>query len=236
MEQRMARKKKEVRTDNAVAQPVENSGQTAAAFASEKLELIGSAPDSENLRETGIIPESSVTHHNQLDKATEFNPAELEKPKPFITNPSSVRREPLAERDWTKYADPNPRQSVKWADGYEIAVQESKSRQTVEIQFGDGSTRDKPQNFPAIKEVVTKAGMHFNGTNAWVIELETPPSKYRESQAEKLGRIERNAALRARIEDEVFPAVLALEEQKRGQIDLTEQTRQRIAKAAEMAR
>jgi hypothetical protein len=78
--------------------------------------------------------------------------------------------------------------------------------------------------------------MHFNGTNAWAIELEMPPGKYRESQAERLARLGRNEELRGRIEDEVFPAVVALEEAERGRIELVDETRQRIARAAERAR
>lgn len=149
-----------------------------------------------------------------------------------VTRASETEKpEPLAGRDWSKYADPNPRHSVRWPDGYEIAVQESPSRKTVEIQFGDGSARDKPQNHEAIREFLKGEGLRWNGTNAWVAGMEPPPRF--ESQAQKLERVGRNKELRARVEDEVFPAVVALEEERRGRVELTDETRQRIASAAE---
>jgi hypothetical protein len=150
--------------------------------------------------------------------ATEFDPEKLES-------------QSHAKREFTRRADPFPSHSYVFPDGYKITYQESDSRGTVEIQFGDGSKQDQPQNFEAIRPLLRENNMHWNGTNAWVADLIPPPRNRRESYAEKLDRTEENAKIRANVEDVVLPTVLTLEEEKRGQIELSEDTRQRINKA-----
>ena len=129
--------------------------------------------------------------------------------------------------------DPHDFHTVRFPDGYGISFQESPSRKTVEIQFGDGSKKDQPQAFEAIKPYLRDQGMHWNGECAWVIDLHQPPKSRRESYAEREDRIEANKAIRTRVEDIVFPAAVAMEEDKRGQIDLSGGFRERAQKAAE---
>ena len=152
-------------------------------------------------------------------EATEFDTAKLEK-------------QPFAQREQARRADPWDSTGYHWPDGYGIRFQESDSRKTVEIQFGDGSRADQPQNFEAIKPFLVENGLHWNGSNAWVTDLQQPPKYRRESFAEKEDRVEENAKLRDHVKDFVLPAVVALEEEKRGEIDLTDESRQRINKAA----
>ena len=80
---------------------------------------------------------------------------------------------------------------------------------------GLGSTRDKPQNFAAIKEFLLEEGMQFNRTNAWYIEL-VPE---RGSMRERLEARDRNKAFRERLEDVILPTVVGLEEEKRGPVE-----------------
>jgi hypothetical protein len=53
----------------------------------------------------------------------------------------------------------------------------------------------------------------------------------RGSATQKLEARDANKALRAHVEDEVFLAVIALEEEKRGAIEFTDEFRQRVNKA-----
>lgn len=143
-------------------------------------------------------------------------------------DPAKLEQQPFAEREKARRADPFDSNGYGWPDGYKIAYQESSSRRTVEIQFGDGSRADQPQNFEEIKPLLRENGMAWNGTNAWVIDL--VPERGSLAQREDARR--ENRDIRSRIEDVVLPAIVALEEQKRGEIDLTDETRQRINKAA----
>lgn len=144
--------------------------------------------------------------------------------------------DPLAifkDRDWGKFADPAPLHAARFADGYEIAMQESPSRHTVEIQFGDGSKAAQPQAFDRIKDVLRNAGLRWNARpgfpgNAWEVELR---DERRGTHAEKLTARDVNKAIRTKIEEQVFPQVIALEEEKRGPIELTDDFRSRIQRA-----
>lgn len=144
--------------------------------------------------------------------------------------------DPLAsfkDRDWGKFADPAPLHAARFADGYEIALQESPSRHTVEIQFGDGSKAAQPQAFDRIKDVLRNAGLRWNARpgfpgNAWEIELR---DERRGTHAEKLAARDVNKAIRTKIEEQVFPQVIALEEERRGPIELTDDFRSRIQRA-----
>lgn len=153
----------------------------------------------------------------QVADDTDFGPEKLEQ-KPFAR---AVRR-----------ADPFPSHGLQWPDGYRIGVQESDSRKTVEIQFGDGSRDERPLAMEeSIKPFLKAEGMYWNGTNAWAINLAVPPKGRRESLAEQYERMAHNAQVRARVEDVILPAVVAMEEEKRGQIEVTDETRRRIYKA-----
>ena len=59
------------------------------------------------------------------------------------------------------------------------------------------------------------------------------PARSHESEAEKVDRQRHNAKVRAHVEDVVFPAVVALEEEMRGEIPFTEQFRQQVQKASQ---
>lgn len=144
------------------------------------------------------------------------------------TSHHNGHEEPLAGREWTKFADPNPRHSVHWEDGYTIRLQESGSRKTIEIQFGDGSREDMPKNMLAIREKLKAAGMKWNKECAWEKEL-VPETG---SQRNRLMAREENRAIRARVEDVVFPQIIKLEEELRGELPFAEETRERINKAA----
>ena len=137
-------------------------------------------------------------------------------------------KDPLAifeKRDWTKFADPRDFHQARWPDGYSIRLQESGSRRTIEIQFGDGSRKDRAVNFAKIKPLLEATGMHWNGTNAWVIDL--VPERGSLAQREDAKR--QNRDIRLDVEEKVFPAVIGLEEELRGQINVTDEYRKRIA-------
>lgn len=180
-----------------------------------------------------IDQQGAVPAHNQADAIVE---ALAESTR--IDHPETKDRpaDPLAifkDRDWSKFADPAPLHSVHFADGYEIALQESPSRHTVEIQFGDGSKAAQPQAFDKIKDVLRNAGLRWNARpgfpgNAWEVELR---DERRGTHTEKLAARDVNKAIRTKIEEQVFPQVIALEEEKRGQIELTDDFRSRIQRA-----
>ncbi|MCE9567406.1 MAG: hypothetical protein K8U57_35850 [Planctomycetes bacterium] len=219
----------------AVAEHIPEENDPATEFDIAKLEAMPPSPpvpDREEITQNTPEPTQMFpTGKAEPDTQVRVEAALAAVPQGVVVRGSEIPRpEPLAGRDWAKYADPAPRHSVRWPDGFEIAVQESPSRKTVEIQFGDGSTRDKPQNYDAIKEVLREHGMRWNGTNAWVVDL-VPE---RGSHHEKLMARDENKAIRTRIEDEAFPQIIAVEEEKRGQIELTDETRQRINRAAEV--
>src|SRR4051812_22476076 len=75
---------------------------------------------------TTLPPDAQIADEDELKKqygsrSSEASPAELfpgSHREAHIDDPSSTRRGPLADRDWSRYADPNPRHSVRWADGY----------------------------------------------------------------------------------------------------------------------
>lgn len=140
-------------------------------------------------------------------------------------DPEKLEKQPFAER--VRRADPFPSHSYQWPDGYRVSLQESDSRKTVEIQFGDGSRDDMPQAFEQIKPYLRGEGFYWNGSNAWVVDL-TPE---RGSLAQREDARRTNRDIRARVEDVILPAVVAMEEEKRGQIEVTDETRQRINKA-----
>ena len=153
------------------------------------------------------------------DDGTDFDPERLEQESP--------RQERFAQREQKRRADPFPVHTIAWPDGYQIRYQESDSRRTAEIQFGDGTRAGQPENFEAIKPVLRDAGMRWN-QGAWYIDL-APTERGSLAQQENARR--ENRDIRSRIED-VLTTVVALEEEKRGAIELTDETRQRINKAA----
>jgi hypothetical protein len=155
-------------------------------------------------------PAASEINPPADDADIDFDPAKIEAAAPRPKTPDEL----FAGRDWVKFADPFPRHSARWPDGYEITFQTSSSRDTVEIQFGDGGTRDKPKN-DEIRTYLKDQGMRWNGSNAWVIDL-VPE---RGSMRDRLEARDRNRQIREQVEDEVLPWVVALEEEKRGPIE-----------------
>ncbi len=137
--------------------------------------------------------------------------------------PADAPKPAFAER--VQRADPFPFHTVTFPDGYQIHLQESDSRRTLEIQFNEGAREDRPQNFAKIKALLLDAGMRWNGTNAWQVELS--PVRGTLAQREDAKRCNRD--IRTEIEEHVFPAVIGLEEEVRGEIPLTDDYRQRIA-------
>jgi hypothetical protein len=117
-------------------------------------------------------------------------------------------------------------------DGYRITLQESPSRNTIEIQFGDGSRAAQPKAFAEIKQRLKEEGFNWNRTNAWAKGLAPVIG----SQSDRLRARDDNHRIRARVEDVVFPAVIVLEEAVRGEIPLSEESRQRIRKATSTGR
>lgn len=178
-------------------------------------------------------PEKAPTENQAPPVVPESPPAET-KTGESAESPGHAKREerkhpsdPLAifaKRDWNQFADPKPIHSVRFPDGYEIHMQESPSRRTVEIQFNQGRREDQPKNFAAIKEVLHDAGLKWNGTNAWAIDLVPERGSFHEREMAK----RRNKEIRTELEESVLPAVVGLEEQSRGQIELTDDYRQRI--------
>jgi hypothetical protein len=174
------------------------------------------------------------------------SPTERRDPNPAASAEQEVagtpREERFAEpqhpisatsREQQTLADPRPYHSVQWPDdGYRITLQESHSRNTIEIQFGDGSRSAQPKAFAEIKQRLKDEGFNWNGTNAWAKELVPVLG----SQNDRLRAREENHRIRARVEDVMFPAVIALEEAVRGEIPLTEESRQRITKGASAGR
>lgn len=194
----------------------------------------------------------------QSDAATDFNPAELEATPAtngelLDTNNAAMQvvnsvadstrlpdDEDAAKAQYpssrmtatvtepVRRADPFGRHSVQWEDGYQITLQESDSRNTIELQFGDGSREAQPKAFAEIKTRLKAEGFRWNGTNAWTMEL----APVLGSQNDRLRARDENHRIRARVEDVVFPAVIAMEEAVRGEIPFTDETRERINKGA----
>lgn len=138
--------------------------------------------------------------------------------------------DPLAifkDRDWSQFADPASFHGGAWPDGYRIGIQESSSRRTVELQFGDGSRKDLAKNFPEIKKVLQEYGYRWNGTNAWAKDLVPVRGSFAEREDAKAA----NKQIRAELEEVVFPKVIALEEEKRGPIEFADDFRQRVQNA-----
>jgi len=133
-----------------------------------------------------------------------------------------------AHREQSRRADPFPFHAVHFPDGFSIRVQESDSRKTVEIQFGDGSRAAQPKNFGPIKDALRSAGLHWNGECAWVIDLLPERGSFHQREDAKA----KNKAIRTKIEEQVLPQVIGLEEAARGPVELTDGFRERIGKAS----
>lgn len=158
------------------------------------------------------------------DTSTEFNVQQFEQEAaPREERPSFTRREQ------TRLNDPSKRHMVQFGDGFTITVQESSSRKTVEVEFGNGTKGDRPKNFAAIKEKLVEEGFTWNGSNAWVVDL----APERGSMAQKIEARAQNKAIRAHVEDVVFPALVGIEELARGEIPFTEQYRNVVARASQ---
>lgn len=174
----------------------------------------------------------TVSTEANADPTTEFNPAALDAPDDELAAQAQYQGKhvkDLQQRDMTKYADPSGKHGVQFPDGYKIQLQESKSRNTVEFQFGNGTKEDQPKAFDEIKAVLKEAGYRWNGTNAWAKELKPVVG----SQNDRLRARDENRRIRAIAEDELFPKIIVAEEAHRGEIDLSEQTRERINRASE---
>lgn len=238
----MPRKKKPTSTDAQLAKQAEAAHHEQVT---EHLPENPAAPIIESLAESTRVPtELEATQQEVADavaKVEENTDTPLHTLKPNFAAQEQARRmhgEPKGgvTRAEQERADPWDSHGVRWADGYGIRIQESDSRATFEIQFGDGSKKDQPLAFEKIKPFLISEGLRWNAKpgipgNAWEIELRVPPKTRRESFTEKEDRVAENKAIRTRIEEVVFPTVVAMEEEKRGQLDLVDETRQRIQRA-----
>ena len=127
-------------------------------------------------------------------------------------DPASHERPSFTQREQVRRPDPFDSQAVRWPDGYQIKFQESQARETVEVQFGDGGRADQPKNFGPIKEYLKSEGMKWNGSNAWVLDLEP----VRGSQGDRNEAKKSNREIRTHVEDVILPRVVELEEEVRG--------------------
>jgi hypothetical protein len=121
-------------------------------------------------------------------------------------------------KTWAKRPDPFGFQSVRWQDGYAIALKESDANREIFIQFGSGQRTDQPMAFEAIKKMFKEEyGMYWDAkVQGWAKGLKpgiTPLIK------------EQNRKLRGAVE-EAFSKAIELAEAVRGS-SLSEQGRGR---------